>query len=285
MIDLDKIKKQKNIQELIEFSIINLDKPIGPTSFTIDLEIKKLFDVQRTGHFGTLDPGVGGVLPVALGRACRLAEYFAKQDKTYVGIMRLHSEVKDDELARAVKQFVGTIKQRPPVRSSIRRVERPRDVYEFTILEREGNDVLFLARVQAGTYIRTLVHDLGKLVGGANMLELRRIQASIFSEKESVTIYELEEAVKRYHEGNEKILRELLIPGEVVATLLPTVEIKSEHVGQCLRGSPVFAAFLKKKASIEEGQRCCALSKGTFIGCYRALNKNDIFATPEFVLN
>ena len=75
-INLEKRKKEKPIKELLEFSIINIDKPAGPTSFGVDVIVKKLFNSKKVSHFGTLDPMVTGVLPLALNRACRLMGYF-----------------------------------------------------------------------------------------------------------------------------------------------------------------------------------------------------------------
>jgi tRNA U55 pseudouridine synthase TruB len=71
--------------------------------------------ISKTSHFGTLDPAVSGVLPVALGRACRMSDYFMHRDKIYMGIMRLHEEADEKKLASAIKKFIGNITQLPPV--------------------------------------------------------------------------------------------------------------------------------------------------------------------------
>src|SRR3989344_2801342 len=113
------MKQTKSIQELLKFSIINLDKPSGPTSFSVSDFIRKSLNLNKTSHFGTLDPQVTGVLPVALSRACRLNEYFMHKDKTYIGIMRLHKETDLKVLNEIVKKFIGKITQLPPVRSSV----------------------------------------------------------------------------------------------------------------------------------------------------------------------
>ena len=164
----------KTIKELLEFGIINVDKPSGMTSFQVDDYVRGRLEVKRAGHQGTLDPNVSGVLPVALNRACKLSKYLTGKDKSYVGVMRLHIDVDDKKLKKEMKNFVGMIKQMPPVRSAVKRVERTREVKKFDFLEKEERDVLFFAEVEAGTYIRTLINDLGKRIGGAHMLELRR---------------------------------------------------------------------------------------------------------------
>ena len=84
------------------FSFINIDKPSGPTSFQVSQFIKQSLNLKKTGHLGTLDPKVTGVLPIALGRACKLNEIFMHKDKTYVGIMRIHKNIPLEELKAQV---------------------------------------------------------------------------------------------------------------------------------------------------------------------------------------
>ena len=223
--DLEKIKNEKPIKELLEFSILNIDKPSGPTSFQVDEQIKKAFGLSKTSHFGTLDPKVTGVLPVALGRACKLSEYFMHKDKTYVGIMHLHSDISEKELKEQMKKFIGKIMQKPPIKSRVKRQEREREIKKFEILEKQEKEVLFLAEVEAGTYIRKLVSDLGLKIGGAHMTELRRIKACIFSEDDEsfVNLYEFKEAVEEFKQGKEEKLRKMLIPAEIISQILPVV--------------------------------------------------------------
>ena len=185
----------KPLSKLLEFSIINIDKPSGPTSFGVSNFIrKKLLElgVRKTSHFGTLDTKVTGVLPIALNRACKLTGFFLGHDKEYVGIMRIHSEMQMKEIQDVInKKFLGKIKQTPPVKSRVKRQEREREIKSFELLGVKENpkDILFKCEVQGGTYIRKLIDDLGKEIGiGAHMLELRRIKAGIFKEDKSITI-------------------------------------------------------------------------------------------------
>src|SRR3989338_6477267 len=97
-IDLKKLKESKSTKELLSFSLINIDKPAGPTSFSVSDYIRKSLDLSKTSHAGTLDPQVSGVLPILLGRACRLSNYFMHHDKEYIGIMRLHKDVEEKKL-------------------------------------------------------------------------------------------------------------------------------------------------------------------------------------------
>ncbi|HUS48991.1 MAG TPA: RNA-guided pseudouridylation complex pseudouridine synthase subunit Cbf5, partial [Candidatus Paceibacterota bacterium] len=158
------------------------------------------------------NPKVTGVLPVALERACKLSEFFMRRDKTYVGIMKTHKEIKLEILQKIIdKEFIGKIKQLPPKRSKVKRQERVREIKKFELLEKQGKEVLFLADVEAGTYIRKLIHDLGLRIGGAHMAELRRTKAGIFSEEDKewpiINLYEFDKAIDEFKKGKEEKLR------------------------------------------------------------------------------
>jgi H/ACA ribonucleoprotein complex subunit 4 len=283
-INISEIKRRKSTEELLRFSIINIDKSSGPTSFQVSQFVKDSLKINKTSHFGTLDPMVSGVLPVALGRACRLNDYFMHRDKEYTGIMRLHEEVEDKKLNEEIKKFIGKITQLPPVRSRVKRAERIREVKRFEILEKNGKDILFVADVQAGTYIRKLIHDLGEKIGGAHMLELRRTRAGIFEENSSVNLYDFEKAVKEYRNGDDSLLREILIPAEIVSQALPCISIKEEAVKKCLTGSPLFSYFIIE-GDHKDKDKIAVFFKEKFIGCYKVVNEGEVVAVPEFVFN
>lgn len=288
MINIQEIKSQKSIKELLEFSIININKPIGPTSFTVSQFVKEKLGLRKTSHFGTLDPMVTGVLPIALNRACRLNEYLMHLNKVYVGIMRLHEDISEKKLREEMGKFIGKITQLPPKRSAVKRAERVREIKEFKILEKNEKDVLFLSDVQAGTYIRKLIHNLGEKIGGAHMLELRRIKAGLFKEENSMNLYDFEKAITQYTmKGNENSLRNILIPGEIVTEILPTVQIRKDVVKKVLSGSPIFPTFLEKEQRIKakNGDKICIFSGDRFIGCYNYIGSSEIIAKPEFVFN
>lgn len=300
--DIGKIKSQKTLRELLEFGIINIDKPSGPTSFTVSDFVRrtlKVAGVVKTSHFGTLDPKVTGVLPVALNRGCKLTGFFIGEDKEYVGIMRFHEEVSLEKIRKAIKEnFIGMIKQTPPKKSSVKRVEREREVKSFEILEQSennnGKDFLFHAEVQGGTYIRKLIDDLGKELGvGAHMLELRRIRAGIFTEDgklnkyPSVTLYELEKSVEEFEKGNEDPLRKIVIPAEIVSELYPAVEIEEDNLKQILTGKPIRISDLKDKKEFnrfEAGKIVSMFCGNRFVEMSKVINEGDIFSKPEFVL-
>jgi len=175
----------KTIQELLEFGILVIDKPAGMTSFDVSDAVRKILKLRKTSHFGTLDPMVTGVLPIALNRAVKLTGFFLGEDKEYTGTMRMHEDVSLEKIKEAINEkFTGKIMQMPPVKSRVKRQEREREIKNFELLEKDGKEIKFRTEVQGGTYIRKLVHDLGEYMGiGAHMISLRRIRAGIFDDK------------------------------------------------------------------------------------------------------
>jgi len=283
MIDLEKIRREKGIKELLQFAIINIDKPTGPTSFSVSQYVKRALGLAKTSHLGTLDPQVTGVLPVALSRACRLNEYFMHRNKTYVGIMRLHTDVAEKKLEAAIKKFIGKIMQLPPVRSRVKRAIREREVKSFDILEIEGKDILFYTEVQAGTYIRKLCDDIGKEIGGAHMLELRRTKAGIFDETKTINLYDFDKAVESWKKGDESALRNILNPAEIIAEVLPVVQANPEKRKQLLTGKPLMKQDIK--GNLPEEEKFALFLGDTFIGAYKKVSEGDIIARSEFILN
>jgi len=284
-LNLEEIKKEKKIEELIRFGILNIDKPSGPTSFTISDYVRRKLKINKTSHAGTLDPAVSGVLPIMLGRACRLSDYLMHKDKEYIGIMRVHKEVSRDELEKVITKFIGRIVQIPPLRSSVKRAERVREVKYFEILEIHNKDVLFKTLVEAGTYIRKICDDIGKEIGGAHMLELRRIRAGSFHEDSSVDLYKFDEAVDLYEKGEEQVLRNIIMPGEFVATTMRVAFIKENTLKKCLTGSPIFFYFLENREEVKKDEKIAVFLKKRFVGIYRVVLAGDVFAVPEFVFN
>jgi H/ACA ribonucleoprotein complex subunit 4 len=285
-LNLEKIRKERPMQDLIRFSIINLNKPTGPTSFDVSQFVKDILKINKTSHFGTLDPMVTGVLPIGLSRACRLSDYFMHSDKEYVGIMHLHKDIQDEELNQVLQQFLGKIMQLPPVKSRVKRELREREIKSFKILERNNKDVLFITDVQAGTYIRKLISDMGEKIGGAHMLELRRTRASIFKEADSVNLYDLEKGVGEYKSGNESLLRNLLIPADyAISLVLPVVQIKESFIKQALTGKPLSKNNLTQKPSFEKEQKIAIFCNEQFIQVASVINEGDVIAKPEFVCN
>lgn len=278
---------EKPIQDLLKFSIINLDKPSGPTSFQVSQHVKNIVNATHSGHFGTLDPKVSGVLPIAIGkRACRLNDFFMHKNKTYVGIMHLHEDIDEEKLKQTIKKFIGKIQQLPPIRSRVKRQLREREIVSLNILEREGKDVLFETEVQAGTYIRKLCDDIGKFIGGAHMLELRRTKAGIFSETDSnfVNLYDLEKAFQEYQEGNEEKLRKILIPAEIaIKKVMPFIDINESLKKQLLIGKPLMKSDIQD--NLPEEDTFAIFNKNNLIAIMKKSEEGEIIARPLFVYN
>lgn len=278
--------KEKTIKELLNFGIINIDKSSGPTSFTISDYVKRSLGLKKTSHFGTLDPKFTGVLPIALGRACKLTGYFLGHNKTYVGILHTHKDIEIKELQKIIdKNFVGKIKQTPPVKSRVKREEREREVKEFKILEKNEKDFLFLTDVEGGTYIRKLCSDLGEMIDGAHMLELRRIKAGIFDEKTVVNLHEFEKAVEEYKKGNDKNLKEMIVPAEeAIKKILPILKVKKSSIRNLMTGKPVLRKDISGK--VPEEKTLAVFTDNQFVEiAEKADSKGELVAKPLFVFN
>jgi H/ACA ribonucleoprotein complex subunit 4 len=221
--------------------IVNFDKPQGITSRKAADLVAAALGVSKTGHSGTLDPAVTGVLPVASGKATRVLGLLLSAGKEYRGVASIHGRVEREQLDSAVASFVGTIVQTPPVRSRVKRVARPRKVYYFEILNIEGRRVEFLTGVEAGTYIRKLIHDLGETLGtGAHMLSLRRTRAGPFSEESLVPIDVLAQAGKAHRKGDPEALRPYILPPAAAVSHLGRVWLVDGALGPVCSGSPLY---------------------------------------------
>ncbi len=281
------ISMQKTINELINFGIILIDKPSGPTSFSVSDFIRKKLKLNKTSHFGTLDPLVTGVLPIALGRACKLTGDFLGHDKTYVGIMHTHKEQNIDQLQEIInKNFTGKIMQLPPKKSRVKRALREREIKQFLLLETSSDkkDFIFISKVQGGTYIRKLCSDLGEMIGGAHMAELRRTQAGIFSQEGISTLYNFEKALEEHEKGNSSLLRKIIIPAEeAIKKALPYYEVKEFSVFKLKTGKPLFKEDL---ITLPKEDKFAVFFKEKFIGIYNKVKeRGDIIAKSQFVFN
>ena len=232
--------QERKTEEIINYGIVNIDKPKGPTSHQVSDYVQKILHINKSGHSGTLDPAVTGVLPVALGRGTRIVQGLLTAGKEYVAIMHLHKEVEENKLRETIqKHFIGKIMQMPPIKSSVKRQLRPRTIYYLDILEIDGNDVMFKVGSEAGTYIRKLIHDLGqKLKAGAHMAELRRTKAGPFEES---TLFTMQELIDAYYywkeEQNDKFIKKAIQPVEAGAKHLPKVWVFDTTVESLCHGT------------------------------------------------
>lgn len=230
---------ERKMQDVLEYGVICLNKPKGPTSHMASDYVQKVLRIEKAGHGGSLDPAVTGVLPVATTRATRIVQALLTAGKEYVCIMHLHKPVPREELEKALKEFTGKITQMPPVKSAVVRKEREREVYYLDILEFDDQDVLFRMGSQAGTYVRKLCHDVGKkLKVGAHMAELIRTKAGPFIANDWVSLQDLEDAYAFWKEdNNEKFLRHCVKPVEFAVGHLPKVWIQDSAIDTVCHGA------------------------------------------------
>ena len=242
--------EEKSIKELINYSIINLNKPQGPTSHQITDYVKKILNIKIAGHSGTLDPNVTGSLIIALGDATRIVHHLLKAGKEYVCLMHLHKEVKEKDIKDTINSFVKKIDQKPPVRSAVKRKKRKREIYYITILEIKDQEVLFKVGCEAGTYIRKLCHDMGqKLKTGAHMVQLIRTRVGTLNDKSWCTLQELKDAYEYYSEGNEKELRKIIQPIETAIEHLPKIWVNDNAVNTLCHGADLAIPGVSKITS------------------------------------
>lgn len=228
---------ERTMAELLQTGIVVIDKPSGPTSHQVSAYVKQVLKIDRTGHSGTLDPGVTGVLPVALAQGTRIVQSLLTAGKEYVCLMHLHKEVPEDVLRATMQTFVGKIKQLPPIKSAVKRQWRFRKVYYLDILDIQGQDVLFVVGCQAGTYIRKLCHDIGDALGtGAHMAQLRRTKAAAFGESHACTLQDLTDAFHYCNEGDEERLRRIVLPIEAGVDHLAKVWVHDTAVEPLCNG-------------------------------------------------
>ena len=151
-----KLPGKRTVDELINLGVVNVDKPAGPTSHQVSAYVQKILGIKKSGHSGTLDPNVTGVLPVALKKSTKVIQTLLKAGKEYVCLMHLHKPVKEYDLYKALEKFTGKINQLPPIKSSVKRQLRERTVYYIDVLSIQDQDVLFKVGCEAGTYVRKL---------------------------------------------------------------------------------------------------------------------------------
>ena len=273
-----KSPSQRTLQEKLTSSIIVLDKPSGPTSHQVTSWVSEILGVEKTGHSGTLDPAVTGVLPVGTGYALRALDVMNYLTKEYVGVLRFHSDVSQREVEWIFSKFTGSIFQVPPVRSAVKRERRTREIRSLKLLESRERRFLFRVECEAGTYIRTLCVDIGKaLCTGAQMEELRRTRAGPFGEDRAVTLHQLEDAVHYWKKGDERRLREILVPYEEILSALPSIVLKDSAVDSICHGADLTVKGVRRiNGTIRRGSVIALMTeKGEGVAIAKALMSGD----------
>ncbi|MBC8223962.1 RNA-guided pseudouridylation complex pseudouridine synthase subunit Cbf5 [Candidatus Bathyarchaeota archaeon] len=254
----------RSLEEYIKYGLIVVDKQAGPTSHEIVAWVKRLLELDRAGHGGTLDPKVTGVLPIGLQESTKVVQALLEAGKEYVCVLRTHDDVEESRVLEALGLFVGEIYQRPPVRSSVRRRLRTRVIYGIDYHEGDGRNWLFRVACQSGTYIRKLCYDVGEVLGcGAHMHELRRSRSGPFTEADLVTMYDLSEALDFLkEEGDEALLRRVIRPLEDALRLLPKIWVRDSAVDALCNGAALaMPGVLRLSSGIERGSMVAVLTQ------------------------
>ena len=229
------------VNSLLDYGLILLDKPPGPTSHEVVAWVKRIVGISKAGHSGTLDPGATGLLPIGLGEGTKALSILLFGPKEYYALARLHYHIDDNKLDTVISQFVGDIFQRPPQRSSVKRATRIRTIYEIERLERYERLILMRILCQSGTYIRKIVYDIGEILGtGATMVELRRTQVSSLSERKDglVRMHDLADALELYrHEEDDTKLRKLIRPIEYCMDGVDSVVVRDTAIDALCHGA------------------------------------------------
>lgn len=242
------------------YGIINLDKPVNPSSHEVVSWIKRILKCEKTGHSGTLDPKVSGCLLVCLNRATRLVKAQQSAGKEYVAIVRFHDDVKSSAKIQAgLDALSGACFQRPPVISAVKRQLRIRTIYETKLIEynNKRHMAIFWVSCEAGTYIRTLCVHLGLMLGvGSHMEELRRVRSGVLDEnKHMSTMHDVLDGMYMYESlRDEKYLRRVIMPLEMLLTTYPRIVVKDSAVNAiCYGAQLMLPGVLRFEQNIEVG--------------------------------
>jgi len=248
-----KYPHERSIEEMIDRSLVIIDKPSGPTSHQVSAWVQELFGM-KAGHSGTLDPNVTGVLPMGLGHSVRVIDLLHELPKEYVAALHLHSRANLNRFKEVLKEFEGKIYQTPPLRSGVKRERRVREIFSIELLENKGRDFLIHVRCESGTYIRTLCKDIGKAMGtNAHMMDLRRINSGGFTEEECQILQDVRDAVVCYQDGDESELKDMLLNYERALDVYPKLLVKDTAAGSLLNGADLAVPGIMQMDDFKEG--------------------------------
>ncbi|MEH0873564.1 tRNA pseudouridine(55) synthase TruB [Pectobacterium cacticida] len=260
--------------------VLLLDKPQGASSNDVLQKVKRIFNANRAGHTGALDPLATGMLPICLGEATKFSQYLLDSDKRYRVIARLgqRTDTSDadgnvieeraigfsaTELEQALDSFRGTTQQVPSMYSALKYQGRklyeyarqgltvPREareitVYELQFIRWEGDELELEIHCSKGTYIRTIIDDLGEKLGcGAHVIYLRRLQVATYPIERMVTLEQLATLVEQAQAQEispSLSLDSLLMPMESPVIAFPEVNLIPVVAGYLKQGQPVQAA-------------------------------------------
>ncbi|HHX8675158.1 tRNA pseudouridine(55) synthase TruB [Vibrio alginolyticus] len=257
--------------------VILLDKPTGISSNDALQKVKRIYFAEKAGHTGALDPLATGMLPICLGEATKFSQFLLDSDKRYRVIAKLGErtntsdsdgevvetrpvDVALDKLEACIDQFRGESDQVPSMFSALKYqgkplyeyarkgIEVPREsrkitVYEIVLHRFEGDEVEMEVHCSKGTYIRTIVDDLGEMLGcGAHVTMLRRTGVAKYPYENMVTLEQLNELLEQAHREERaprELLDPLLLPMDTAVEDLPEVNLVPELANMVQHGQPV----------------------------------------------
>ncbi|HFD3844212.1 MULTISPECIES: tRNA pseudouridine(55) synthase TruB [Serratia] len=260
--------------------VLLLDKPQGLSSNDALQKVKRLYNANRAGHTGALDPLATGMLPICLGEATKFSQYLLDSDKRYRVIAKLgqRTDTSDADgqivqerpvsftqaqLDAALDTFRGDIQQVPSMYSALKYqgkklyeyarqgIEVPREarsitVYELQFIRWEGDELELEIHCSKGTYIRTITDDLGELLGcGAHVIYLRRLQVATYPIVRMVTLEQLNALLAQAQEQDiapGELLDPLLMPMDSPVENYPEVNLLPVVAGYVKQGQPVQVA-------------------------------------------
>ncbi|MFH0986516.1 MAG: RNA-guided pseudouridylation complex pseudouridine synthase subunit Cbf5 [Candidatus Micrarchaeota archaeon] len=266
--------------------LILIDKPAGMTSNKVTELVRTLIRVKKAAHAGTLDPDATGVLPIVFGKGIKLLQYMQEYDKEYLCEMCLHRAVDKQSFSKILTDFTGKIIQTPPEISAVAKKPRIRKIESITITKFSQDDASAEAslkiKCQHGTYIRTLVEDIGRVLGcETEMLSLRRTRAGPFEEKQCISLEKLEKSSALGEEG------QFVLPLALAVPHFGSVTVRDSAVENISKGSPVYASgVLKYSGRIRESELVAVFDKnGRLIAVgVAAGGKNELEDLPAGIV-
>ena len=277
----------RSVQDLLKSGVIIVNKQAGPSSHQVAAWLRDSFELEATGHGGTLDPNVTGVLPVSIGRASKVIKVLQESSKEYICNLKLSKNPGRKELDKVFAKFVGPIYQIPPFQAAVKRELRIRRIYDLEILEHSSKSVLFRVECEGGTYIRNLCDDIGSILGTKGVMEqLIRTKSGPFNLEDSFSLIEAHDTYQDWKSSsNDELMKKLLRPLEDMLVNLPKIEVKDSAVDAICHGAdlaiPGISAVSNELrrgqlVSLLSGQgECIALGRATIDGKEIINKKNE----------
>jgi H/ACA ribonucleoprotein complex subunit 4 len=230
---------ERSIEQLLESSVVIINKQAGPSSHQVAAWLRDSFGLNSTGHGGTLDPNVTGVLPVSIGQASKVIKVMQESPKEYVCLMKHYQSQRKANVLDMFTKFTGPIYQIPPFQAAVKRELRIRRIYEIEMLEHSSKKTLFRVLCEGGTYIRNLCEDIGSALGSGGIMEqLIRTKSGPFDIENSITMIEAHDMYKAWKDsGDQAKLSSILKPLEDMLVDIPSIEVKDSAVDALCHGA------------------------------------------------